>query len=1305
MEAAIHNMNLFPSLGPALMISMGYIDLGKWVAAVEAGSRFGSDLILPLLFFNLCAILCQYLATCISTATGKNLAEICQEEYSKSTCILLGVQAELSILTSKLTMVLGVAQSFNLLLGFDLVTCIIVTALASNILPFFVTSLEKPKGRTICTGIAAYALLGYVLGVLFNQPKIPLPANVMFPKLSGESTYSLMALLGANVMAQNFYIHSSLVQSQRSRPVAAIGALFHDHFFTILFIFTGLFLVYFILINSAAVLSSTADVILNFQDVVLLMDQVFPMVPPLFLSILLFSSQIVTLTCNIGAHVVSHHFFGLNLSLFSHHILLNSFTVLPALYFTKSNGAEGIYQVLTICQVVQAILLPSSVIPLFRVASSKVIMKAFKISYYLELCSFVAFLMMLSANVIFLTEMLLGNSGWMNGLKGNVGNSVVIPYPTILLVSCLSVGLALFLAVTPLKSASDEASSHNWLSNQPTSFSERRGVNSTGVKNVHFEEDRYFRGDMNKSSFEYFEPEPEKEAGDGGGDVSATTSTIPVNIQEEPTATVKLVDWTDPVGKVSSSTIEGFNMHKRRKVDDDDAETGEVVKQHPTFQSFVEREVVVEEEVHMEKAGDTKQCLEPNTVVEREMAVEQEALMEKGRDIKQSSTAKSSVEREVVIEQELHTEEDKGQKEIEQGNKSENEILSPHSQEQSLSDEQLSVSSVKVKDFDTGNGSRSLSHLSGLGRSARKQLAAILDEFWGHLFDYHGKLTQDASAKKLDVLLGLDLRIVGSGDKASNNPSNEPIKSNLIRPAGQVANLDLPYGLNAGSPSWPQGMQLPPTSNGLMEQQTGKLYSNFNSLSSYSDNQFYQPATIHGYQLASYLKGLNANRGPYSGALPDPMQRSPSPYVSNGLNLSDSVSDLPYAQNMLGSLSATSTAGLQSPISTRLNQLIAERRYLDSSLLDTSETLEGGAGYAKKYHSSPDISAMIAATRAALLNEAKLTAGTGTIGPHPYLSRMVSDRSQSHLGPISRSGVGSGTISGSPTGFDEFSPQRTQRDLFSLQSNLSSSTKSLQSNLSPSTKSLWSKQPFEQLFGITTKDPQDFTYADAEKKLLKSLRFCITKLLKLEGASWLFSQNGGSDEELIDRVAGSEKLMLEQDNTGLNHGFDQVQHTKDDLDVVTFGRPVPNCGEDCVWRAALVISFGVWCIRRVLDLSLVESRPELWGKYTYVLNRLQGIVDLAFSKPRSPLTTCACLVTTNDPKALTKPPGPKAPLKTNFTTASSVLEVIKDVETAVSSRKGRTGTAAGDVAFPKGKENLASVLKRYKRRLSNKSTS
>jgi len=65
------------------------------------------------------------------------------------------------------------------------------------------------------------------------------------------------------------------------------------------------------------------------------------------------------------------------------------------------------------------------------------------------------------------------------------------------------------------------------------------------------------------------------------------------------------------------------------------------------------------------------------------------------------------------------------------------------------------------------------------------------------------------------------------------------------------------------------------------------------------------------------------------------------------------------------------------------------------------------------------------------------------------------------------------------------------------------------------------------------------------------------------------------------------------------------------------------------------------------------------------------------------------------------PPASK-PGRGKCTTAATLLDLIKDVEIAISCRKGRSGTAAGDVAFPKGKENLASVLKRYKRRLSSK---
>lgn len=105
----------------------------------------------------------------------------------------------------------------------------------------------------------------------------------------------------------------------------------------------------------------------------------------------------------------------------------------------------------------------------------------------------------------------------------------------------------------------------------------------------------------------------------------------------------------------------------------------------------------------------------------------------------------------------------------------------------------------------------------------------------------------------------------------------------------------------------------------------------------------------------------------------------------------------------------------------------------------------------------------------------------------------------------------------------------------------------------------------------------------------------------------------------------------------------------------------------------------------------------------------QGIIDPAFFKPRSPLAPCFCLQVLTAHQRKLNPhlsnemilPTAK-PGRGKCTTASGLLELIKDVELAISCRKGRTGTVAGDVAFPKGKENLASVLKRYKRRLSNK---
>lgn len=67
---------MVPALLPVLLVSVGYIDPGKWVANIEGGARFGYDLVTITLLFNFAAILCQYVAARITVVTGKNLAQV-----------------------------------------------------------------------------------------------------------------------------------------------------------------------------------------------------------------------------------------------------------------------------------------------------------------------------------------------------------------------------------------------------------------------------------------------------------------------------------------------------------------------------------------------------------------------------------------------------------------------------------------------------------------------------------------------------------------------------------------------------------------------------------------------------------------------------------------------------------------------------------------------------------------------------------------------------------------------------------------------------------------------------------------------------------------------------------------------------------------------------------------------------------------------------------------------------------------------------------------------------------------------------
>src|ERR1700691_4069732 len=87
-------------LGPAFVASVAYMDPGNFATNIEGGARFGYELLWVLLWSNAMAILVQYLAAKLGTATGRTLPENCRAEFSRPMTIFLWIAAEIAAMAT-----------------------------------------------------------------------------------------------------------------------------------------------------------------------------------------------------------------------------------------------------------------------------------------------------------------------------------------------------------------------------------------------------------------------------------------------------------------------------------------------------------------------------------------------------------------------------------------------------------------------------------------------------------------------------------------------------------------------------------------------------------------------------------------------------------------------------------------------------------------------------------------------------------------------------------------------------------------------------------------------------------------------------------------------------------------------------------------------------------------------------------------------------------------------------------------------------------------------------------------------------
>src|SRR6188508_1401112 len=74
---------LFAFVGPAYLISVGYMDPGNWATDIAGGSQFGYSLLWVLVMSNLMALLLQSLSARLGLVRGRDLAQANREAYSR----------------------------------------------------------------------------------------------------------------------------------------------------------------------------------------------------------------------------------------------------------------------------------------------------------------------------------------------------------------------------------------------------------------------------------------------------------------------------------------------------------------------------------------------------------------------------------------------------------------------------------------------------------------------------------------------------------------------------------------------------------------------------------------------------------------------------------------------------------------------------------------------------------------------------------------------------------------------------------------------------------------------------------------------------------------------------------------------------------------------------------------------------------------------------------------------------------------------------------------------------------------------
>ena len=410
--------------GPALMVSVGYMDPGNWATDLAGGSRYNYTLIWVLLMSNMMAILLQSLAARLGIVSRRDLAQINHEEYHPAINIPLYVLAEIAITACDLAEVLGSAIALQLLFGLPLLYGVILTALDTFLL-LLLSNAGIRKLESVVLALVATIGVAFIIEIFLGQPDWGGIVRGFVPSLPDSAAlYISIGILGATVMPHNLYLHSSLVQTRK------IGKTQEDIRQAIRWnnIDSAVALNLAFFVNAAILVVAAAVFYRNgFYEVAEIQDAHRLLAPILGASIapfafaiaLLASGQSSTITGTLAGQIIMEGYLNLRIPPWLRRIITRLLAIIPAVLVITYYGEHSTSALLVLSQVVLSLQLPFAIIPLIHAVADQKRMGEFRIAPWIQGLAWLVAAVIVGLNVKLVVDQMTtwldaaGNNAWL----------------------------------------------------------------------------------------------------------------------------------------------------------------------------------------------------------------------------------------------------------------------------------------------------------------------------------------------------------------------------------------------------------------------------------------------------------------------------------------------------------------------------------------------------------------------------------------------------------------------------------------------------------------------------------------------------------------------------------------------------------------------------------------------------------------------------------------------------------------------------------------------------------------------------